>query len=99
MYESHSNRVKIATIDKVPIIIEEINALINIKLKLIISVAMHKQGKIINIFWRYHHALCLEITELKTEFNNLIILKWFQHFFVLEEIILTIIITIKIKIK
>ena len=99
MYESHSNRVESTTIDRVPIIIEEINALINITFKSIISVAMHKKGKIINIFWRYHHALFLEITDLKTEYNSLIIQIWSQHFSVLDKITLTIIITIKIKIK
>ena len=88
MYERHSNRVEIATIDIAPIIIEEKNELINITLKLIISVTMHKKGKIINIFWKHHHALCLEITDLKTEFNNLTIQMWSQNFSVWDKIIL-----------
>ena len=71
MYERHSNRVESTTIDIAPIIIEETNALINITFKSITSVAMHKKGKIVNIFWRYHHALCLDITDLKTEFTIL----------------------------
>ena len=99
MYERHSNLVESTTIDKVPIIIDEINALINITFKSIISVAMHNQGKIVNIFWRYHHALCLEITDLKTEFNNLIIQIWSQNLSVWDKITLTITNTIKIKIK
>ena len=60
---------------------------------------MHNQGKIVNIFWRCHHTLFLDITDLKAELNNLIIQIWSQNFSVWDKITLTIINSIKIKIK
>ena len=51
----HSNFVEIANIDIIKIKIDEINACIKLLLASIKSNTIHIQGKIINIFCRYHH--------------------------------------------